>query len=404
MLVSRRNFCLSGFALPMLAAKKQAPPQPSVLLVVVDELPAWMLAPYGNKEVQTPALSKLVRMGTRFLNHYTASPEPSLGRATLFTGRTPMQIGDSGQLSAADVPVDKILGGAGYACGAADGPSSADATAAAVKFLDQQSSGKKFLLTVHYSLRPPYDGTPKKFADLYAAQTFESYAQDPAAPTARDGKEMLGDVVGSLRKAAAAISAVDDQVGAVIAKLYQKQLGDNTLIVFTSSCGALMGRHGLWGSGTASEPVNMYDEVINTPMIMSWPTRIPPQGLQVEMVSGYDFVPTICEFTGAELPNRNLCGRSYVRLATGQKLPANKKLARKLAWRTTICGNLRNTDMAREERFKVVLRDGGKGPNELYDYTTDKPEKVNQYDNPEYTDVKTRLTAEITRWKRNYSS
>ena len=40
--------------------------------------------------------------------------------------------------------------------------------------------------------------------------------------------------------------------------------------------------------------------------------------------------------------------------------------------------------MAREERYKVVLRDGGKGPNELYDLTSDRVEKVNQYDNPQF--------------------
>jgi arylsulfatase A-like enzyme len=404
MLVSRRHFCLGSLALPALAARKQAPPQPSVLLIMVDELPAWFLGPYGNKEVRTPALDRLSRTGTRFLNHYTASPEPVLGRATLLTGRTPMQIGESGKLSAADVTLEKVLGDKGYACGAAADQPADQITATAVKFLDGQAAGKNFMLTVHYSLRPPYDGTPQKFVDLYTSQNFDSYAADKPAPNARDGKEMLGDTTGSLRKAAAAVSALDDQIGAVIAKLYQKQLVDNTLIIFTSTCGALFGRHGLWGCGTASDPVNMYDEVINTPMIMSWPTRIPPTGLQIEMVSGYDLVPTVCEFAGVELPNRNLCGRSYVRLAIGAKLPKNKKLARKLAWRTTVCGNLRNTDMAREERYAMVVRDGGKGPNELYDLTSDRVEKVNQYDNPEFSDVKTRVTAELAKWKKNYSS
>jgi arylsulfatase A-like enzyme len=403
MLVSRRHFFFGSFALPALAARKQAPPRPSVLLILADELPAWMLGTYGNKEVQTPTIDRLAQTGTRFLNHFAASPDAAASRATLLTGRTPMQTGDAGALSGADVPLDKLLGDLGYSCHAAGKLPAGDVTAEAVKFLDQQTAEKNFLLTVNYSdLRPPYDGTPKKFVDLYAAEKFESYAQDRPAPNARDGKEMLGDVIAGLRKAAAAVSALDAQVGAVIAKLYQKQLVDNTLIVFTSTCGALFGRHGLWGSGLASDPVNMYDEVVNTPMIWSWPTRIPPQGLQVEMVSAYDLVPTLSEFTGAEPPNRNLCGRSYVLLATGKKLP--KKQARKQPWRTTVCGHWRNTDMAREEGYKVVLRDGGKGPNELYDIPADRVEKVNQYDNAQYLDVKNRLTAQIAKWKQNYSS
>jgi hypothetical protein len=52
----------------------------------------------------------------------------------------------------------------------------------------------------------------------------------------------------------------------------------------------------------------------------------------------------------------------------------------------------------------VVVRDDGKGPGELYDLTSDPVEKNNLYGVPEYVDVKTRLTAEITRWKGKYSS
>jgi arylsulfatase A-like enzyme len=405
MLVSRRYFFFGSLALPLLASKKQAPPRPSILLILVDQLPAWTLGPYGNKEIQTHTIDRLAQTGTHFLNHFAASPDPASSRATLLTGRTPMQVGDAGTLSSADIPLDKLLSDLGYACQATGKGPGAEMTAAAVKFLDQQTTGKNFLLTVHYSdLHPPYDGTPKKFVDLYASEKFESYAQDKPAANAREGKEMLGDGIAALRKAAAAVSALDDQVGAVVAKLYQKQLVDNTLIVFTSTCGALFGRHGLWGSGLASDPVNMYDEVVNTPMIWSWPTRIPPQGMQVEMVSAYDLVPTLCEFVGTEPPDRNLCGRSYLVLATGKKPKMSKKEARKSAWRTTICGHWQNTDMAREEGYKVVLRDGGKGPNELYDLPEDRVEKVNQYDNPQYLDVKNRLTAQITNWKQKYSS
>src|SRR5206468_7568300 len=57
---------MGSLALPALAAKKQAPPRPSLLLIVVDRLPAWMTGPYGNKEVRTPTLDHLAQTGTRF--------------------------------------------------------------------------------------------------------------------------------------------------------------------------------------------------------------------------------------------------------------------------------------------------------------------------------------------------
>ena len=397
--VSRRHFFLGSLAVSRLAAKKPAPPRPSVLLVLVDELPGWMLGACGNKEVRTPAIDRLAQTGTRFTNHFAASPDAASSRATLLTGRTPMQVGDAGTISGADVALDKLLGGLGYVCHATSAQTSADVTADAVKFLDQQTADKNFLLTVHYTdLRAPYDGTPKKFTDLYTSQMFDNYAQDKPAANAREGREMLGDTVAGLAKAAAAISALDDQIGAVTAKLYQKQLMDSTMIVFTPTCGALFGRHGLWGAGRASDPVNMYDEVVNTPMILSWPRRVPPQLVQVEMVSAYDLVPTLSEFANAEPPDRNLCGRSYLLLATGQKLPKKQR------WRTTVYGHFQNTDMAREDGYKVVIRDGGKGLNELYDIPADRVEKVNQYNNAQYVDVKNRLTAQITAWKQKYSA
>ena len=90
---------------------------------------------------------------------------------------------------------------------------------------------------------------------------------------------MLPNLLASLRKVAAAISALDEQVGALVEKLRQRQLLDGALVVFTSTCGSLYGRHGLWAAGEASDPVNMYDEAVATPMIWRWPSacrRRPP--------------------------------------------------------------------------------------------------------------------------------
>ncbi len=399
MLVSRRHFFFGSLAIPALAAKKPAVERPNVVLILVDNLPVWMLACYGNKEVRSPHIQRLSDTGTRFLNHFAAAALPAPARATLLTGRTPMQIGETGTPSAADVTLGQILDKAGYATTAIGGQPGADAAAAAQKFLDRQAAGKPFGLLVNFGdLTPPYEGTPQKYLDMYAQEKFEGYAADPVAPNARGGKEMLLNRTASLRKAAAAITALDDRIGTLIAKLTQKQLLDNTLVLFASTCGALYGRHGLWDAGQASDPVNMYDEVVKSALIWSWPHRMPPQGLVIEMTSGYDLLPALCDLLTLAAPDRKLCGRSYLEIAQQKKLPKKH-----VPWRKTVCAHTGNTDMAREENYKVVLRDGGKGANELYDFTSDPVEKVNLYDNPEYLDVKTRLTAEITRWKQNYS-
>ena len=230
MLVSRRTFFFGSFfgslALPAFAAKigkkKVEALRPGILLILADELPAFMLGSYGNRQVRTPTLDILAQMGMRFTNHFACAPAAVAGRNTLLTGCTPMQLGEGGALSAADVPLAKILGGAGYACQEGD-------TAAAVQFLDGQSAGKPFFFTLNCpSLRPPYDSVPQDKLDLYKAEPFDGYAPDLPAAGAADGKEMLRNILGNVRKAAGAVSFLDDQVKTVLAKLRAKGLTDST--------------------------------------------------------------------------------------------------------------------------------------------------------------------------------
>jgi hypothetical protein len=60
--------------------------------------------------------------------------------------------------------------------------------------------------------------------------------------------------------------------------------------------------------------------------------------------------------------------------------------------------------MARNDRYKLIVRNEGKGPGELYDDKVDARERVNQYDNPQFMTVKAALQAELTRWKQKYSA
>jgi arylsulfatase A-like enzyme len=303
-----------------------------------------------------------------------------------------MQLGDADAASPGDSALSKALASVGYACATAD-------SAAAAKSLDQQTAGKPFFLTVDCAnLRPPYDGVPPKYLDLYAQVKFATFSQEAPAKNAARDKEMLSSLALNQRQVAAAVTALDDDLAALLAKLAEKSLLDQTLIVFTSTCGSLLGRHGLWDSAPASDPANMYEEVVATPLVWSWQGHVPPQLTRPELVSAYDLVPTLCELTGAGLPARNLCGRSYLPLATGKPLP------KKQPWRTTLFGHYQNTDMARDKRYKLVLRDQGKGPGELYDLPVDPRERANQYENPQFLTVRTSLAAELSKWKQTYSA
>jgi arylsulfatase A-like enzyme len=394
MLVSRRNFFLGSLASPLLAAKKKKLDRfrPNLLLILVDGLPAWMIGCYGNQEVRTPNIDRLSQTGTRFLNAFVPAPAPIPGRSAYLTGLVPR---DPAAAAAAN-GLDQALPAGGYVCQTVGGRTLADSTGAALQFLDRQEAGKPFSLTVLYNgLEPPYDGVPREFVDLYEGQRFENWAADPPARNAARGKEMFAARMENLRKAAGAASAHDAEAGKLMTRLYDRHFLNDTLIVFASTCGCLLGRHGLWGDGDASEPPNMYEEVVNVPLIWSYPARVPPSIMQVGLVSAYDLLPTLCDFLGVERPAGTLHGRSYALLATGKPFP------KKQSWRTTVFGRYRNTEMARVDRYKLVMRDEGKGPGELYDLRMERTETVNHYDDAQFEDVKSNLTGQLAAWRKS---
>ena len=129
-----RRAILAGASAPLLAKKKEAPLRPNILLILADDLAAWMLGCYGNREIRTPNIDLLARSGVRFLNNFVCTPICSASRATLFTGRVPRQHGihdflsdkpiedpPQGQLEppsfSNEVMVSDLLAGAGYHCG-----------------------------------------------------------------------------------------------------------------------------------------------------------------------------------------------------------------------------------------------------------------------------------------------
>ena len=253
-------------------------------------------------------------------------------------------------------------------------------------------------MRVHFGgLQLPNQNVPRKFVEFYESSKLESFGREAAAKNAAEGKSFLADRLANQRKAAAAVSALDDRVDAVVQRIAARRLTDTTLIVFTSTCGALLGRHGLWGAGEGSDPANMYRESVETPLIWVWPGQVPAQGARPELVSSYDLLPSVCDLLGISLPGGNVCGRSYALLATGKPLP------KKQPWRTTVFSQLRKTGMSRVERYKLVLRDGEKD-GELYDLRTDPGENSNQYENPQFLTVRNQLTSELTAWQHRYSS
>jgi hypothetical protein len=59
--------------------------------------------------------------------------------------------------------------------------------------------------------------------------------------------------------------------------------------------------------------------------------------------------------------------------------------------------------MVRDDRYKVIVRDQGKGDCELYDEAADPREMVNQFANPQFVSVRERLGGELAAWRSGRS-
>jgi len=97
----------------------------------------------------------------------------------------------------------------------------------------------------------------------------------------------------------AGYAQVDDSIGAILNKLDESGIADNTLIVFTSDHGSNMKGSLFSKDGTC------------VPWIMRWPGGIKAATQSYDLVQNIDLVPTFFDLAGAKIPNKyTVDGRS----------------------------------------------------------------------------------------------
>ena len=86
---------------------------------------------------------------------------------------------------------------------------------------------------------------------------------------------------------------VDAQMGRVLNALLNSSFRDNTIVVFTSDHGDLLGAH-----ANFQKWFNMYEESIHVPLIFYSPTLL-PQGVNIDLITSHvDILPTLCGLAG----------------------------------------------------------------------------------------------------------
>jgi choline-sulfatase len=300
----------------------------------------------------------------------------------------------------------------------------------ALGFLDRHHR-EPFYLSVHYTApHSPWDrgNHPADLVDSYADCPFATCPQEPKHPWAISLTDHCLGNREMLQGYFAAVTALDANVGRILDRVAALGLRESTLIIFAGDNGFSCGHHGFWGKGNGTHPRNMYENSVRVPFIWSGPvgsaaggaewgrgpvrptggrdTRPegapyvphpdPPAGaVRTDLVSAYDFLPTLLDFLGLPLPKgRNLPGHSFLPLLLGQPGAEREHVV--------VHDEYGPVRMLRTVQWKYVHR-YETGPPELYDLLNDPEERENLAELPSQAPRVRELRGEVEEWFSRYA-
>ncbi len=176
-----------------------------------------------------------------------------------------------------------------------------------------------FLFLSFTKPHPPYDA-PQGTEDWYNPDTipfpcvapgeYESKHPDLPIYRARQEFNLYSDEAArtALAYYFSNITLIDQQIGRVLDALEARGRLDNTVILFTSDHGDLMGDHGLWFKSLA------YEGAVRVPMILFDGRSRGPGQISEKLVSLVDLLPTLLTAAGRPVPD-DLPGRDLAALA-----------------------------------------------------------------------------------------
>jgi len=178
---------------------------------------------------------------------------------------------------------------------------------------------------------------------------------------------------------------LDDKVGRIMRALDEVDLAENTMVVYTSDHGKMLGERGKWFKQY------FYEGSVRVPMIVSFPGRFQP-GRVSEHVSLVDLLPTFMDVAtdgDAPEPVSPLDGNSLTGLLSGGDE----------TWDNTVIseytgeGVIAPCRMIRRGNYKYIYTHGH--PPLLYDTTNDPLELDNLIGKPEVADIEAELARDI---------
>lgn len=435
---------------------------PNLVFVLTDDQAQWAVGAYGNPDIHTPNMDRLAKEGMKF-NFAMTCPVCSPSRGMILTGLYPHQIGlddyiggdETDGLKPGIPTLAEVFKSAGYVTalfgkwhlgmlpehhpnrrgfdvfigGRGGGFANKDPklevndkaqqfigfaieilTEHALQFM-RQNRDKPFALFFH-TREPhlPYLPVPEEAMEHYKGKRLK-VPKVEGVPEERMQEEY--------RAYYSAITAVDIALGKLLDELESLGIADDTIVVFMSDNGYMIGQHGLETKGNAWRIVpqggtvigtkilgdpklrrpNMFDLSILVPLIIRWRGVVPAGSVCDELVVSTDLFPTFVDILrslGQKVSSDFRCeGQSMLPLLRGEKV----------SWREAAFllydmhhGATARMRMVRTKEWKLVLHLEEGGQHELYDLVNDPNEERNLYGDPKVKAIQDELTERLQTW------
>ncbi|MEP7127928.1 MAG: sulfatase-like hydrolase/transferase [Chitinophagales bacterium] len=444
-------FCFICLLNTFCASAQGPTTRPNIILIIADDLRYDAFSVTGGPDfLNTPSINKIANEGARFDNYYCVYPLCIPARAAMMTGLYPHSNGAVDNCTFIQPGIKtlaQVLDSAGYHTGMIGkyhintkkqiGWDYWFVTSRHIDYVDptfyfndtkQFKSGhvetiiydtvQKYLSEVdtpffvtigHPSPHrpvvplPQYEGifagidmpVPENFFPFSA--WYPSYLYSDSGSIYNSEMQVEKD----LQNYFSGILAVEDNVTDVFSILEERNLLNNTMIIFTSDNGAIYGEHMLIGKGKA------FDPSIHLPLFIRYPAWYQPNTVVDNFFTlNIDIMPTILEVAKIDPDQYHMQGTSFQKQIAGEVqrnafLFENIKLAIGTcediedSFRPSIRGVITND-------FKYVKNQCDHLTEELYDLNADPLETTNLVMKPNYQNALNYLRAKLTELKLQY--